>query len=1039
MKSREQLEKSITALEAQRHLLGDAVVDAALAALREEIKELEAAEVRAVQEERRRAVMVVIHYDHDSHLPTAPIFENHGRVFGVYEGRVHSIFDIEEDEAAAILAACAVSLELLARFEIRAVIDLIRYYGTTEAAIMARLDSRIDELPAPGVALTEAAYAVVRGHYDMIELPKADLYYIDEIKPRSFQLGRPQLEAISSRMIGRQQELDRLQDIFARVQGEKRAHLVTITGMAGVGKSRLLFEFEKWMELLPQLIWYLEGNGAVYGPGTTFGLIRDMLAFRFEISEYDKEESARQKLISGVQEIMQIQGEEPAHIIGHLVGLNFSTSPYLVGVRGDSSLFRDVAYETMVKLFRSAYHTYGQPMLIRLEDIHLADRDSLDLLNHLVKACADIPLAVVATAQPSIFDRAATWGGPSHQSLIELRSLSGQDSARFLNEIFGAHRQHIPQNLHDTIINNTGGNPYHMEEVIRLLLDEAILIRGADHWMLNHEDLDTLHIPASISEVLQARINSLPPPERITLQQAAVVGVIFWDAALAHLQNENQYETVDIGQALRALQKRGMIVPRPRSSFTGAAEYAFQQRFLHQVAYDSLRHTLRQRYHLQLAQWYIGRGTENVGENASTIAAHYARAADIHRAIKWYGLAARQAFDAYLPERASRYYELAFDLMPDHFEDLQLQIQLYEGYGQVLEALSQFDEAISAYTALCIAAEADHDLHAQAQGWSAIAHLFILESKGLDAIEAAEKAYLIGEKMGEAGIEARIHAIITTSEAHGVLGDARSALAALAGVDNLATPASMPSTYVQYLSQIANCHMALNNFSQGEIALKKALDITTDYGLEGKRAAILSGLGFVLWAQGDIEGAITYLDEALHLAREANQRNAVIEYTSNLGGMLATHGRYGEAELHLRRVLRMVGDQGWWGIVGTYIALSRSLLGQGQYRAAEEAARSALQWAMRSTHPFDFAAVWRELGHVAIQKKRPLVIDGREWDAAACFEQSLRYVDDFPLQRALTLRSYGQYLEAHDPARAADYLAQAEQLFSDLGLSADVE
>jgi hypothetical protein len=236
-----------------------------------------------------------------------------------------------------------------------------------------------------------------------------------------------------------------------------RLQWLTVAGEAGMGKSRLLHEFEKWLELAPLRVRYYKGRAGLEMQSLPYALLRDLLAFRFLIQESDPVQVVREKMEQGIGAALAAGPANPAappqpcmqaHFIGQLVGYDFSASPYLEGVvrpgeAGDAQQLRDRALIYLRDYFRAV--AAEQPVLILLEDLHWADDSSLDAIAHLAQSLADQRLLIVGATRPALFERRPTWG--QDHVVMQLAPLSAHDSEDLVAEILQRVDQ-VPPVLH---------------------------------------------------------------------------------------------------------------------------------------------------------------------------------------------------------------------------------------------------------------------------------------------------------------------------------------------------------------------------------------------------------------------------------------------------------------------------------------------------------------------------------------------------------------------------------------------------------------
>lgn len=1037
MTERLQLERAIQVLEQQRSLLGDRVVDASILALREELASLgEVVEPEPSLERPvtlQAATVLVGNGKTDEQAFLNAVQQQGGEVIQTADPDKVAVFlTSEEGVTEAIEVALIFKNDSRWGLYTALVHDAtsMEWEGMIQAAQVIQQQATV-----AGVYLAQTTYQYVRGVFAVVPLDKPvqvdeqtlTVYRVERTKPRAFRI-RPQTVAgVETTMVGRAAELQLLKDAYQRAYHEHRSQMVTIIGIPGVGKSRLLYEFEKWSELLPEDFWHFEGRATPETKRVPYRLFRQIVYHRFEIHEHDNLAVARQKLVKGITAIMGEGCLEQAQLIGHLIGLDFSSSPYVWGLKAD---IRELAFEAVGQWVMLATQLENIAAVFHLEDLHWADAGTLDLLAYLLDYCHDKALLIIGTAEPGLFDHHPAWGAdPDFYTTIELSSLSEAEGRLLASEILKPLGVMPP--VVDAVVRHAAGNPYHIEEAIKLLLDEGVIGATAVGWQLNEEALHRFQVPATLNGVIQARLYALPPAARVILQRAAIVGRIFWDQAVAHLNSTSEFQVGDMARALQILQQRDFIAPRDYSSFADAHEFMFRQELLQQVTYDSVRQQVRQRAHVRLAQWLIGRSTAHQANYAHLVAQQFAKAGELRRAVKWYGLAARQAQDAYAPELSIQYYEQALALLHDDPDDTALQMALYEGFGEVLALQGRTLDAISAYTAVCMAAEKLNDTVVVARAWVALARLQLEQDEYQDALAAAEQAVQIAQQSNDRFV--LTEAWLSMGSVYISLGQPAVSLEWSQQALALGRQYEMRTQQAQALNQMGIAYGLLYQYQRSETCFTEALTLVA-YDHYTLQARILSNLAEVARRYGDYATAAGLLERALTIARETSARRDIIAYTSNYGGALVYLGKYELAERYLRQIPRITGAQGWWGMVGTLRFLAEAYIGLEQYEAARETALHCLKWAKRIGNPRDLGVAWMVLGEVATYIT--CQVDNQTMTARQCFQTSHRLLSSHQALGELfeTLDKWVVY-EAHvEAAEAAALRQQMRELAPQLGI-----
>jgi len=341
--------------------------------------------------------------------------------------------------------------------------------------------------------------------------------------------------------------------------------------------------------------------------------------------------------------------------------------------------------------------------VISLEDIHWADNSSLDMVNRLVRKMPEQRLLIVCLARHRLFDRLPNWGeGLSCHRRVELRSLTKHESGQLVEEILHMVKQ-VPTALRELVVKRAEGNPYSIEEMIKMLVEDGVIITGAAYWQIEPDRLTELDVPSTLTGVLQARLDGLPQREREVLQKASVVGRIFWDNAVEYMSaevtsGEGQAAAGSTDEDLSSLCGRELIYRREDSAFAEAGEYTFKHAILRDVTYETILIRLRRVYHGLMAEWLIQFVGERAEEYASLIADHFHNAEDYERAFTYFRLAAQRAASIYANDEAITHYTRAIEVSERITSDVLEVAELHRGRGLVFERLGEFDRARRDYT-----------------------------------------------------------------------------------------------------------------------------------------------------------------------------------------------------------------------------------------------------------------------------------------------------------------------------------------------------
>jgi predicted ATPase/class 3 adenylate cyclase len=921
------------------------------------------------------------------------------------------------------------------------------------------LASRLEHAaPLGGVLISHDTYRHIRGVFDVTVLDPISVkgksepikvYSVRSIKPRSFKVPTRGVEGVETRMIGREAELAKIQSAFDTATRLKQTYLFSIVAEAGTGKSRLLYEFNNWLDTQPRPTRVFKGRASLEIANVPYSLMRDLLSTSFNIQDSDTAAIARQKLEQGISEVLS--GEEAvkcAHFIGHLMGIDHSTSPYLQGILGDARQIRDLAFHYMSQFFAEALRE--QTGVILLEDLHWADSDSLDFMYYLLQTQPDLPLLAIGMMRPSFFEKQPAWGQePVPHLRVDLLPLSEPDCRRLVAEILRKVSE-IPEALTEMIVSRAEGSPFYVEELIKVLIEGDVILTGGDTWSIRMDRLANLKVPATLTGLLQARLDSLSANDREILQQAAVVGRVFWTDVIEHMYNAEPHSgsTGAVSDSLGSLRKKELIFNQQQSAFAETPEYIFKHAILHDVAYESVLLRLRKIYHVQAAEGLIWLSGERVNEFAGRIGEHFEKAGDLLKAAAWYTRAGRRAQDAYAPVSAISFYRKALDFLSAQMDDEHIpeKLEIYQQLGEVLNWQARYLEAIEVYTQMKQLAERCGDFVKLSSALVGLAtsHGYIGEHKAtlkyaLESQEAARKA--------NAKLELA-KALWIQGSAHYRLGEAQKTLALAEQALAITTELSDRGEMGRCLNMMAASLYSLGRYQQAESTWENALTLFEELGNRRQGMDTLSNLGVIADALGDYETAFQRYHHALEIAREVGHRDGEIVILTNRGGEQVALKNYVAAEADLRKAIELAGTDGSWCMPYTYYYHAEAMLGLGNYEMAYYSARQSLALSMEDRAPENLGAAWRALGMISAKTGNPVYIrqtglgEPIEYSPEACFTKSAEILAEAEIEgeRARTLREWAKYeFGRNNKEQGVKLWEEARRLFEKVGANMEVE
>ena len=738
------------------------------------------------------------------------------------------------------------------------------------------------------------------------------------------------IEGVSTRMIGRDTELAALQAAFARlVEPNTALQRVSIVSEAGVGKSRLLHEFESWVETRPERCLLFRARATPQTRAQPYCLVRDLFAGHAQILDDDGLDIARRKLEDALLPLFtgepetdsrtETHGDAEAqvHLLGHLIGFRYDDSPHIRGIRDDPQQIHDRAFRAAAQALRRLAGRNGQPILVLVDDLHWADDGSLDFIDHVAQADGDTPLLIVSLARPTLFERRAGAAGADGGLLahrIELQPLGVTESRRLASELL-QRLPEIPPELQDMLTSRGVGNPFYMEELVKMLIDQGAIVTTGVSWSLDVHRLRAVQVPTTLTGVLQARLDGLPASERRALQLASVIGVTFWDAALEHVDAEAPAQ-------LPALRARALVEPRNglQAVVHEIREHSFTHQILHQVTYDTVLRRVKQNAHARVADW-VARHAGILGTRLLAVAAeHYERAGDSANAAEHYARAAAYMVEIYAHEAAIESSTRGLGLVDEG--DSELRWRLLSLREQGLQMLGRRDVQRADIDALAAIADA---MPPGAPGDRRRAEVARLRS---------DFAHRIGDWPAQEREARRCQA-----------------LAAAAGDEALSLRA---------IRRLAEALAFQGDAAAGRALAEPALTRAKELGLPRLESGLLVGLTVCTDALGDRVAGLQQSLQDLALNRRSENRVNEAVALSNVGMSYLTFGAFAEARRYLEDALRMHRMLGNREIEGnTHSVLSELAWREGSPDVAQEHAQAASDIAAETgTRLYQADALW---------------------------------------------------------------------------------
>ena len=692
--------------------------------------------------------------------------------------------------------------------------------------------------PVNGILVGEATYRATERMIGYRDAPAVDA------KGKSSQV--PVWEVVEARsrvgvdvaleprmpLVGRERELDLLRGSLARARHERSPQLVTLVGVPGIGKTRLVQELFRTIEADPELIYWRQGRSLPYGDGVQLGALSEIVKAHAGVLEGDPAESATRKLNAVVKEISHDEGET-AWIERHLRPLLGLTTG------SEARTDRNESFAAWRRFFEGLAEE--RPLVLVFEDLHWADEGLLDFVDHLVDWSAGVPLLVVVAGRPELLTRRPGWGGGKpNAATVSLAPLSDDETARLVHGLLD--RTVLPAELQSALVQHSGGNPLYAEEFARIALERGTSDGGAD-----------LPLPETVQGLIAARLDSLGGNEKELLQDAAVVGRVFWLGAVMALGGEDNLRELE--DRLHGLERKEFLLRERRSVVEGDTQYAFSHVLVRDVAYTQIPRPERAEKHERAAVWIESLGRSE--DHAEMRAHHYLSALEAARA------AGRET--------------------PALVDATRLALR---GAGDRASALNAVQAAVHHYDRALELSREDDDDRPELLFTAARARFDAAEGS-VEELTAARDALLAKGDTARAA-----EAAVLAGDAAWTEGRGEDALRLLERAEELAEPLPTSAAKASVYATLSRLHWLGSRDEKSRRLSDEALAMADELGLVAIRAQLLTRLGTSRAIEGDLSG-LDALEESISIYEQLGSPDAQRPY-NNLADTLYRLGRIHE-------------------------------------------------------------------------------------------------------------------------------------------------
>jgi len=801
--------------------------------------------------------------------------------------------------------------------------SLVDYTAIGDTVNIAR---RLQECAAPGkILVSDRVFKVTQTIFDYDRHPSIvvkgipqplDGYQLKGLKEQPTK--RRGIEGLYAPMIGRGAELRYLEESAKGLIQERQGRLIIISGEAGIGKSRLIAEFKD--RNAGQELILIEGHSLTYRRSASYWMFQDLLRNYLNGTNKSPKAQLRERL---VEKAVELFGEAHANVLPFLENLlSVQGTDSLTAQRLallDAEQIRQQTFVAVRDLLRA--EARRKPLVVILEDLHWVDETSLDLVRFLIQGIAVDPILLLGVTRPieeghlaSLIDLGRRRLG-ERCSVLTLTGLNEEQCLQLLANLLGTDT--LSSQLKGPIISRSGGIPFYIEEILRMLIDQQLLFQKEGRWHLKSgfENADP-SIPETLQDLLMARIDRLDPDQRLVLQIASVIGRQFNLELLEYSLQTFEIKRLDL--VIAGLVEKAFILPLPGEG----REYTFRHVLTSDAIYRTLLRRDLSKFHTLVGEALETLYADELENHVEILASHFLRSPRLDKALHYLTLAGEKSAGDYANDQANRHFAEARHLLSQVEHTPEQALRVLVGMGDVCTFVGEYDRARESY---------------------------------LEALKVIESTQPYADVKMHCAVHRKIG---TTYERQGEFDRALEHLVeankALGKTAFLA-----PGSKAEILNDLGWIYFLRGNFEEAQKNLRIGLTLVEGTGEYRVLASIHNRLGAVAYQRRDYEAAASHVRKSLALREAIGDLSGVARLYNNLGLLSLMVGDLREAEENFFRsseLLEKLGDAE--GIALSNINLGLVKYDRGQFESARIFLEKARALADQIGHRF-FAALSR--------------------------------------------------------------------------------
>lgn len=814
------------------------------------------------------------------------------------------------------------------------------------------LAHRIEESASSGAILvSEAVFRQTKNIFEFEAIEGLNLKGIGQsitaYKVKGFNTKPGQtrgVDGLKAPMIGRESQLNLLKKAVSDLVKNKQGQFILVTGEAGIGKSRLIHEWNNLLKKTPVNVFI--GSSLTYRRSVSYWVFLDLLRNWIGIHNLKSDDKVSQKLIELVNEKLGNRAAETLPYLEHLLSLPYSNPASAERLRRlDAGQLRKQIFLAVRDLLVAEARL--KPLVIILEDLHWADEASLDLLEFLLESLRQTPFLVVGISRPiagTAVEKVQSWSQlniPDRYSHLVLKNLSIDQSQDLLQKLISI--ENFPESLREKIIQNAEGVPLYLEEILHMLIDKGILQSENNVWRVVTDDyLNAVDVPDTVQGLILARFDRLNEFSRKILQHATVIGNHFTKPCLCYLLQPVDETSLDRALA-EMVEKEFIIISRENNH----EEFVFRHMLMSEAIYQTMLKRERSMLHGKVGEALETLYPDRIYENIELLARHYSWSPQAERALHYLILAGQKAAEGYVNEQALEHFKLALEFLSKTTPTTDQILQVNMGLGDLSLLAGEYQTARQYFQSALDALD-----HNSSPSYNKEKSILLrktantLERQGEydSAIKQLEIASQCLEKVESPPLTEKAQILNDIGWIQFRKGDLDAAgdylFQALSLVENQEQFEITASVY----NRLAGVYFQKDQLDKAGSYLRKSLVLRQEIGDIAGVARSFNNLGLMGWKRGDWNSALENFKRSVDLHATLGDVEGMIEVHINLGLLLLDRGELDEARRNLSQALsraRQIGHTYYVGLIS--LDFARLFLAAEEWQAALEYSQRSLE------------------------------------------------------------------------------------------------